>query len=74
MFEIVYLFNVRSFLNSRRETFVSLMWTMCALHSIALMSSRKRVIDTVCRIQMAVSTDLKVDETDELVEMNHLCK
>ncbi len=23
---------------------------------------------------MAVSTDLKVDETDELVEMNHLCK
>ncbi len=62
----MYFSNVRSFLNSRREIFVSLMWTMCALHSIALMS-------IVCRIQMAVSTDLKVDETDELVEMNHLC-
>ncbi len=23
---------------------------------------------------MAVSTDLKVDETDKLVEINHLCK
>ncbi len=44
---------------------MSLMWAMCALHSIALMS-------IVCRIQMAVSTDLKVDETDESVEMNHL--